>query len=507
MGRRGDFCRHHPAWRGVQGKRRSAKFLVQSKLAQDGPASFSAYVYTDKGKPLPGVRVSIGRTALASTTDAQGRFEFDNVPPGRIDLFVDGRTVNPANDPAQQQWPSLHFESYAVRGQDNQLPHPVYLPPLLVSESKVVGGNQDVVLQIPGLQGFQMKVKANSVTFPDGSHVGTLVASPVTADRLPMAPPAGGAQFGVPAWTVQPAGTRFDPPIEVMLPNSAGHPAGDNLPIVQWDHDLDQFVPMGRATVSEDGAYLVTDVGSGLTKAGWGGLCRYDPDKCSKTKPKKCLSCERLTKGECPTCEPDPTKVGSGNAVKVAYGLSWNPGPLQLGLAEVSFSVEGALEGEMKNKCCKDTGRLGSDVGVTLQGTAGINVEGRIWGWNWHTLVDGAMGVFATGRLADGCEHKTELKWLNGVATGEIGAVMKMEAAQGSSFGFSFRPVAVMVEGEAALSGSGPKCEKTFKAAITGKAEIELGTRKVTVASFSSFKEWGPYPSDLCAKAAGAVTL
>jgi large repetitive protein len=96
-----------------------------------------------------------------------------------------------------------------------------------------------------------------------------LSVSPVTADKLPMAPPAGGAQFGVPAWTVQPAGTRFDPPIEVTLPNASSQPAGDNLPIVQLDHDLGQYVAMGRATVSEDGSVLITDSGSGLIKAGW----------------------------------------------------------------------------------------------------------------------------------------------------------------------------------------------------------------------------------------------
>lgn len=172
------------------------------------------------------------------------------------------------------------------KGRDNQIAHPIYLPPLSTSPDsvKTVGGSEDVILKIPGLAGFQMKVKANSVTFPDGSRVGTLVVSPVTADKLPMAPPAGGAQFGVPAWTVQPAGTRFDPPIEVTLPNASSQPAGDNLPIVQWDHDLGQYVAMGRATVSEDGSVLMTDSGSGITKAGWGGLCRYDPDKCATAK-------------------------------------------------------------------------------------------------------------------------------------------------------------------------------------------------------------------------------
>lgn len=175
---------------------------------------------------------------------------------------------------------------------------------------KTVGGNEDVILKIPGLAGFQMKVKANSVTFPDGSRTGTLIVSPVTADKLPMSPPGGAATFGVPAWTVQPAGTRFDPPIEVTLPNYEGRPAGDNVPIVQWDHDLGQYVAMGRATVSEDGAVLICDSGSGITKAGWGGGPPTPPPKCQKSPP-KCKDCEKIdTSGDCPTCAPNMSATG-----------------------------------------------------------------------------------------------------------------------------------------------------------------------------------------------------
>ena len=87
---------------------------------------------------------------------------------------MDGRTVNPMSDPSRKQYPSLHFESYVVPGQENVLPHPVYLPALLASEAQVVGGNEDVLLRIPEIEGFQMRVKANSVTFPDGSRQGIL---------------------------------------------------------------------------------------------------------------------------------------------------------------------------------------------------------------------------------------------------------------------------------------------------------------------------------------------
>lgn len=343
----------------------NAQYLIQVREARDGTTRFRGFVYTDKGEPLPGVRISVGRTSVVSTTDEGGAFVLDNLPPGRVDLFVDGRTSSHLG----QVWPSLHFEAFAVRGQDNALPHPVYLPPLLSSQARVVGGNEDVILTIPGIEGFQMKVKANSVTFPDGSRTGTLVVSPVTADKLPMAPPAGGAAFGLPAWTVQPAGTRFDPPIEVTLPNSRAYPPGDNLPVVQWDHDLGQFVPMGRATVSEDGALLVTDAGSGISKAGWGGLCVYDPDKCGKNAPPRCKYCEELdSSGECPTCKfkNDPNKdrpdgnprIFGFDASKTGLGEfitgALKKLPVHDAFTKQKFKVDGSAS--PRERCCESLG-------------------------------------------------------------------------------------------------------------------------------------------------------
>lgn len=343
----------------------NAQYVIQVREARDGTTRFRGFVYTDKGEPLPGVRISVGRTSVVSTTDESGAFVLDNLPPGRVDLFVDGRTSSHLG----QVWPSLHFEAFAVRGQENALPHPVYLPPLLSSQAKVVGGNEDVILTIPGIEGFQMKVKANSVTFPDGSRTGTLVVSPVTADKLPMAPPAGGAAFGLPAWTVQPAGTRFDPPIEVTLPNSRAYPPGDNLPVVQWDHDLGQFVPMGRATVSEDGALLVTDAGGGISKAGWGGLCVYDPDKCGKNAPPRCKYCEELDNtGECPTCKfkDDPNKdrpdgnprIFGFDASKTGLGEfitgAMKKLPVHDAFTKQKFKVDGSAS--PRERCCESLG-------------------------------------------------------------------------------------------------------------------------------------------------------
>jgi hypothetical protein len=256
-----------------------ATFQIAVLPQSDGPTQFTGKVLDHTGKPLQGVRVTISRTPLSVTTDAAGNFTFlQDVPQGKLDLFVDGRAVTGTvplpgnNQTTPTQYPSLHFEVLAIRGQKNLLPHPIYLPPLLMSQAKIVGGNEDVSLTIPGRDGFEMIVKANSVTFPDGTRIGPLVVSPVADDRLPMSPPGGGSSFmpGAAA-TIQPSGTRFDPPIEVRLPNTSGYAPGERVVIYHWDHDIGQYVAMGQATVTDDGAQLITDPGSGITKAGWHG--------------------------------------------------------------------------------------------------------------------------------------------------------------------------------------------------------------------------------------------
>ena len=136
-------------------------------------------MFDDKGLPIAGVTLSIARTLNSTTTDAKGQFNFSDIPAGRIDLFVDGRTVNPNLDSAKPQYPSLHFEAYAVQGQANSLTHPIYMPPLLITpQSAKLVGAQDTTLTLPNLAGFSMFIKKGSVTFPDGSKTGQLIVTP-----------------------------------------------------------------------------------------------------------------------------------------------------------------------------------------------------------------------------------------------------------------------------------------------------------------------------------------
>ncbi len=249
-----------------------ATFNIIALKRLNGPTSLTGIAMDHTGTPLAGIQFSIARTQLTAISGSDGYFEFPSqVPTGKINLYVDGRNVQAQQGSETVEYPALHFETAIIQGQHNQLPHPVYLPPVHIENTSIVGGNQDVTLTLPNFQGFKMIVKANSVTFPDGSTEGELVVNPVNNDRLPMVPPGAGGRFMATGWTLQPSGTRFDPPIEVHIPNTDGLKPGTTIPIVQWDHDMAFFVPMGLGTISEDGSELVTNPGSGITKAGWGG--------------------------------------------------------------------------------------------------------------------------------------------------------------------------------------------------------------------------------------------
>ncbi len=62
-----------------------ASYQITVLQQQDGPTRFSGKVLNHTGVALPEVRVSIGRTALSTTTDATGYFTFDSqVPPDKL---------------------------------------------------------------------------------------------------------------------------------------------------------------------------------------------------------------------------------------------------------------------------------------------------------------------------------------------------------------------------------------------------------------------------------------
>ena len=291
-------------------------------LGDPAETRFRGVVLDNAQTPIPGAEVSIGDTGLRAVTDAEGHFEIVGVPVGHIHIHID-----PAGSPRPETFPPLAFETVTVAGQNNDLGQPILLPALDMDNSKIVGGSQDVTLTMKGVDGLALTVFANSATFLDGSHTGRLVISQVHLDKVPMAPP-GGAIFMAPTWTIQPHGTHFNPPARITIPNN-GLPPGRVVDIYQFDHALNQFISIGKGTVSEDGATITSDPGFGITAAGWGGgapppppptcTCQCDDgNKCTQDncsgQPNCACSHQNLTNATC--CNGrmiDPTRQGCCN--------------------------------------------------------------------------------------------------------------------------------------------------------------------------------------------------
>ena len=208
-----------------------------------------------------------------------------------------------------------------ISGVDNPLSAPIYMVKLN-TESMVYAGLQDVELTLPKVPGFKLEVPAGSVTFPDGSKEGYLSVTVVNSSKVPMAPPNGmQPQFIV---TIQPTGAKFDPPARLTLPNVDAHPAGAQVEMFSYDHDLEEFVAIGLGTVSKDSLTIQSNPGVGVVKAGWhcgaqpgGSGCCEGPGDCGPCEEasQNCEGCQPVKPGT----RPLPANQQKANTCRIEY--------------------------------------------------------------------------------------------------------------------------------------------------------------------------------------------
>lgn len=265
----------------------------------------SGVVLDNQDTPIPGVTVRIEGTSRQAQTDGKGLFQITQSPIGPIHIIADGSTATVAGE-----FPSLSYQLVTISGVDNPLPAPIYMVKL-DTENAVFSGSEDVVLTLDAFPGFKLEIAANSVTFPDGSTEGLISVTSVNASKVPMAPPNGmQPQFIV---TIQPTGTRFDPPARLSLPNVDAHAAGAQVEMYSFDHDLEEFVSIGLGTVTEDGLIIVSNPGVGVIKAGW--HCGSQPagSGCCAGGNKSnggCAVCKKRQGNDCTSgnCIPDDSQ-------------------------------------------------------------------------------------------------------------------------------------------------------------------------------------------------------
>jgi RHS repeat-associated protein len=271
--------------------------------------AISGSVLNNQDAPLPNVTVRVDGTTRQALTDAEGVFKITQAPVGPVHLVIDGSTTT-----AQGEYPTLSQNIVTVSGVNNPLSAPVYMVKLNTN-SAVWAGKEDVEVTLTDVPGFKLEIQKDSVTFPDGSREGQVSVTAVNSSKVPMAPPNGmQPQFIV---TIQPTGTRFDPPARLTMPNVDAYTPGAQVEMFSYDHDLEEFVAIGLGSVSDDGSVVKSNKGVGVIKAGW--HCGAAPGGDGDVSNNEC-------KG--PGCNPSPPEnkgppkpdACSGNPINLATG-------------------------------------------------------------------------------------------------------------------------------------------------------------------------------------------
>lgn len=295
-----------------------------------GDTKISGVVLDNSNNPITNVTVRVEGTTREAVTDNNGQFTVNNVPVGPLHLIADGTT---AGTPGILEYPTLMYELTTVAGANNSVGMPIYLVPLDLVNSKVVGGSADVTYTIPEVPGFSLTVKANSVTFPNGDSQGSISVTQVHADKVPMVPQIGQQpRFIV---TIQPPGTVFDPPAPITIPNVDGLAPGEKTNMYSFDHDLGIFVSIGTGTVSEDGTLIVSDPGVGVVKAGW--HCGGNPAPTGSAN--NCPDCQKCDNNRCVT-DAAKNNTCCGDGTKICQGGSCNPVTLTSATAKANGQDE-----------------------------------------------------------------------------------------------------------------------------------------------------------------------
>ncbi len=286
------------------------------------PTSFSGLVLDNAGQPIQNATCALvvgGATLPFVRSDIDGQFRFDDLPlTGPADLHVSGASATHVGgaggvDIPANSFPSLRYSTIIVPNAANALPTPVLLPRLDPANVRLYSTTQDTELTVAGMAGLKMIVKAGSMRIRSGGPYlpapnGTPISlNQVHHDDVPMPLPDGAAPPF--AWTLQPGGARFDPPVTIVYPNMSGLPAGAIANFLSFNHDTGKFEIIASGHVTADGASIVTDPGSGITVAGWGCNC---PPYSVTGQCCKCLEpCQQCVAGACvPTGNGGPCGNG-----------------------------------------------------------------------------------------------------------------------------------------------------------------------------------------------------
>lgn len=257
-----------------------ARYFADSVApSSSGTTMMTGVVLDNAHRPIGGALCTLYKNDGGSSvveSDAAGIFTFGSVPFfGPAHLRVDGLVATTLDGApiAVGSFPTLMYEVVLVADARNALGMPVLLPPLDPANVRSYSMTVDTVLTCAGIEGLTMTVRAGSMTIggapaPDGA---LMSLNQVHHDDVPMPMPDGAAPPF--AWTLQPGGAHFDPPVTISYPNMTGLPAGAIANFLSFDHDTSRFEIVASGHVTADGSTILSDPGVGIRVAGWGCNC------------------------------------------------------------------------------------------------------------------------------------------------------------------------------------------------------------------------------------------
>jgi hypothetical protein len=313
---------------------------------EDGKTSFSGVVVDNAGCPIGGAlcTIDVGGVVDSMSSDVQGKFNFPDIgAAGRADLYVDGSVATMLNGETIPlgTFPSLHFEPVLVHQAANSLSMPVRLPRLATENAKEYSLTEDTKLTVAGVDGLEMTIKAGSMKIKGvAAPAGTIVQlNQVHHDDIPMPMPDGAAPPF--AWTLQPAGAAFDPPVAISYPNMSGLPPGAIAYFLSFNHDTARFEIIATGAVTDDGSCIVSDPGAGIRTAGWG--CNCPPYSVTG-------ECERSCEEE----NPPGFHFDPGAAMSFDYAIPLSKNDIKASPGETVLFNIGATDQDRKRDCPDD---------------------------------------------------------------------------------------------------------------------------------------------------------
>ncbi|MCI0539394.1 MAG: hypothetical protein L0Z50_29650 [Verrucomicrobiales bacterium] len=258
-----------------------ATFILKALARTAGqPTSFTGLIFDNTSAPIGGAlcELVVNGGTNVTVSNPEGYFAFPNIAAGAGHLKVNGATATTlgTNSIPTNSFPFLQYTTAIVPNAENTLPTPVLLPRLNTNNAQWYYGTNDLILTCQGIGGLKMTIKANSMKHPNGqlvdpAHPAFVSLNQVHHDDIPMPMPDGASPPF--AWTLQPGGATFEPPVQVEYPNMSGLAPGAAAFFLTFNHDTERFEIVASGHVVDDGSKIISDPGAGLTISGWGCNC------------------------------------------------------------------------------------------------------------------------------------------------------------------------------------------------------------------------------------------